>query len=92
MLHRNGNIKYYKDLIKHKGTIVLSKTTKIFKTAKNQIEIPVTKSKTYTLIEDDCKERHTYATQNSEVKCESFKNLKYLKAIDEWIAAIENVI
>ncbi len=35
ILQKDGVLKYYKDFTKYKGNIILSKTTKVFKTARN---------------------------------------------------------
>ena len=46
-------------MTKYKGNIILDKTTKVLKTAKNQIEIPTLK-KTFVLIEADQKRMNAF--------------------------------
>lgn len=54
-LYPNGELKYFKDVKKYKGKITLMKSTKVLKTGKHQIELPL-KNKTYVLIEMDKKD------------------------------------
>lgn len=49
-MSRDGKINYFKDIVEHKGTINLSKDTKVIKTGRNQIEIPIGK-RHYILID-----------------------------------------
>lgn len=86
MLHKNGELKYYKELNKYKGKITLNKDTKVRKTAKNQIEIPHTR-KTYVLIEVDKKDQYQLP-QNIPVE----KGAIVTNDIDKWIEAMDTVI
>ena len=85
-MHQNGLISYYKDMNQYKGTIRLTKGTKVFKTARNQIEIPVDK-KSYILIEIEQK-RNSIISRPSISRED--QNLVY--PIDEWLEAMESVI
>ena len=55
-LYQNGELKYYKDLKKYKGKITLAKNTRVLKTGKNQMEIPLITGRTYIFVELDKKD------------------------------------
>ena len=72
---------------KYKGVIKLIKNSKVFKTAKNQIEIP-TEKKTYILIEPEQKRQSIIISTKSPEK-----NIDdNIRPIDDWIETLNNCI
>ena len=77
-LFSEGVIKYHKNMTAYKGNIILDKSTRVLKTAKNQIEIPTLK-KTYILIAADLKKYAEPAGKAGQAPKE-YRN----PSLDEW--------
>jgi len=75
-------LKYYKDQNKYKGKITLAKNTRVLKTAKNQMEIPLI-DKTYVFLECDKKDQQDIG---SDPEGGNNENITY--DIDKWIESI----
>ncbi len=88
VLFQNGELKYHKDVKKYKGKITLSKSTKVLKTAKNQLELPLN-DKTYILLELDRKDQ---ADCPDPEGAQSPTHQIFTNDIDKWIEAIEQVV
>ena len=78
-------MKYYKDFTKLKGQIDLTKNTKVLKTARNQIEIPLL-NKTYVLVEPEHPKKGVSPSHDAH----SLEN--NITSIDEWLDSIDRVI
>jgi len=82
-LYRYGELKYFKDMKDYKGSIFLSKDSKITKVAKTTIKVfCIKKEKEYMLIQPD----------SSQVSFAEEKKKGYVSFIDEWIKEMNNVI
>lgn len=88
-LYQNGELKYYKDVKKYKGKITLSKSARVLKTAKNQMEIP-SSDKTYIFLEVDKRDQ---AELGGDPDGEGSADHELFTCdIDKWIENIEKVI
>ena len=84
-LYQNGELKYFKDQTKYKGKITLAKNTKVLKTGKNQMEIPLI-DKTYVFLECDRKDQ-------LEIGGDPHGNEEnFTYDIDKWIEAVQEVV